>query len=81
MSHVFDEPGIYNVKLSVSDGTYPDECATIVKVHTEETLRTEDKIAVWIDTDIGGNIDDAVCLLLAIRHPQIELVGVSTVRG
>lgn len=81
VSHVFDKPGVYQVKLSVSDGTYPDECTTIVRVHTGETMKTNDKIAIWLDTDIGGDIDDAVCLLLAIRHPQIELVGVSTVRG
>jgi len=38
-------------------------------------------IRVWLDTDIGSDIDDAVALLLAARHPQIELVGVSTVFG
>ncbi len=34
---------------------------------------------VWLDTDIGGDVDDAVALLCAARHPEIELVGVSTV--
>ncbi len=34
---------------------------------------------VWIDTDIGDDIDDAVALLCAARHPGIDLVGVSTV--
>ena len=34
---------------------------------------------VWIDTDVGGDIDDALTLLLAIASPQIELIGVSTV--
>ena len=34
---------------------------------------------VWIDTDIGSDIDDAVALLCAARHPGIRLVGVSTV--
>ena len=36
---------------------------------------------VWIDTDIGDDIDDAVALLVAARHPQLRLVGVSTVYG
>ena len=36
---------------------------------------------VWIDTDIGSDIDDAVALLCAARHPEIEVVGVSTVYG
>lgn len=34
---------------------------------------------VWLDTDIGSDVDDAVALLCAIRHPDIELVGISTV--
>ncbi len=34
---------------------------------------------VWIDTDIGGDIDDALALLLALSSPQLEIVGVSTV--
>lgn len=36
---------------------------------------------VWLDTDIGGDVDDAVALLCALRHEQIQLVGVSTVLG
>lgn len=36
-------------------------------------------VRVWLDTDIGSDVDDAVALLCAIRHPEIELVGVSTV--
>ena len=34
---------------------------------------------LWIDTDVGTNPDDAIALLLAVAHPRIELVGVSTV--
>jgi inosine-uridine nucleoside N-ribohydrolase len=34
---------------------------------------------IWLDTDIGSDVDDAVCLLCAVRHPDIQLVGVSTV--
>lgn len=33
---------------------------------------------LWIDTDVGDNPDDAVALLCAMGHPDIELVGVST---
>ena len=33
---------------------------------------------LWLDTDIGGDIDDALALLLAMACPE-EIVGVSTV--
>ena len=38
-------------------------------------------ISLWIDTDIGDDIDDVVALLVAVRHPELRLVGVSTVFG
>jgi inosine-uridine nucleoside N-ribohydrolase len=37
--------------------------------------------AVWIDTDVGTNPDDAIALLLACAHPRVELAGVSTTGG
>ena len=36
---------------------------------------------IWIDTDIGSDVDDALTLGYALRHPEVELVGVSTVFG
>ncbi len=36
-------------------------------------------LRLWIDTDIGNNVDDAVALLAAVAHPSVGLVGVSTV--
>ncbi len=36
---------------------------------------------LWIDTDIGTDVDDALAIGYALRHPDIELVGVSTVFG
>ncbi|MFP8876115.1 MAG: nucleoside hydrolase [Myxococcota bacterium] len=36
---------------------------------------------VWIDTDIGSDVDDALALAYALRHPKLEVVGVSTVFG
>jgi len=38
-------------------------------------------LRIWVDTDIGGDIDDAVALLCAARHPDLDLIGVSTVYG
>jgi inosine-uridine nucleoside N-ribohydrolase len=36
-------------------------------------------VRIWVDSDIGGNPDDAIALLCALAHPGVELVGVSTV--
>ncbi len=36
---------------------------------------------IWIDTDIGTDVDDALALAHVLRHPDLELVGVSTVFG
>lgn len=36
---------------------------------------------LWIDTDIGDDIDDAVALWVAARRRGVRLVGVSTVYG
>ena len=36
---------------------------------------------IWIDTDLGSDVDDALALAFALRHPKLELVGVSTVFG
>jgi len=34
-------------------------------------------VRLWIDTDVGENPDDAVALLCAAAHPDVDLVGVS----
>ena len=39
-----------------------------------------DKQKVIIDTDIGSDIDDALALLDALRSPELEILGVTTVR-
>jgi len=38
-------------------------------------------VRLWIDTDVGTNPDDAVALLCAAAHSDVDLVGVSTVDG
>jgi purine nucleosidase len=38
-------------------------------------------VRIWIDTDIGSDVDDALALGYVLRHPGFELVGVSTVFG
>ena len=36
---------------------------------------------VLLDTDIGGDIDDAICLAYLLREPQCDLIGITTVCG
>ncbi|WP_346698122.1 nucleoside hydrolase [Catenibacillus scindens] len=36
---------------------------------------------ILLDTDIGGDIDDAICLAYLLKEPRCELVGVTTVCG
>ena len=36
-------------------------------------------VKILIDTDIGGDIDDAVCLAYLLANPECELLGITTV--
>lgn len=40
-----------------------------------------ERIPLILDTDIGSDIDDAVCLSYLLREPRCELLGVTTVTG
>jgi purine nucleosidase len=40
-----------------------------------------ESVKVLLDTDIGSDIDDAVCLSYLLCQPRCELVGVTTVSG
>jgi purine nucleosidase len=36
---------------------------------------------VWVDTDIGDDIDDAFALGLILRSPELKMIGISTAFG
>ena len=38
-------------------------------------------VKVLLDTDIGSDIDDALCLAYLVGRPDCDLVGVTTVTG
>ena len=38
-------------------------------------------VKVLLDTDIGTDVDDAVCLAYLLAHPDCELLGITTVTG
>ena len=40
---------------------------------------TADRLPVIVDTDIGNDIDDAVCLAYLLAQPRCELLGITTV--
>ena len=39
------------------------------------------KQKVWLDTDIGNDIDDAVALAYLLKKPECDLLGITTVTG
>ena len=38
-----------------------------------------DKLKIWLDTDIGSDIDDALALAFLLNRPDCDLLGISTV--
>ena len=36
---------------------------------------------ILLDTDIGGDIDDAICLAYLLKEPGCKLLGITTVCG
>jgi purine nucleosidase len=42
---------------------------------------SQDKVKVLLDTDIGGDIDDALCLAYLLCEPRCDLIGITTVCG
>ncbi len=41
----------------------------------------QDRVPLLLDTDIGSDIDDAVCLAYLLKQPRCELLGITTVTG
>lgn len=42
-------------------------------------MNTAERNMIWLDTDIGTDIDDALALSYLLARPDVELVGISTV--
>ncbi len=72
--HVFSEAGIYQVKLTVSDGQYSDECRAIVRAHTDETLNVPQ---VALDTDQKNEQDDQHYLGYGL-FSELDVLGVNS---
>lgn len=52
--------------------------AVIFKAHAETTASPE---KIIIDTDIGDDVDDAFAVALALRSPELQILGISTTFG
>jgi len=53
--------------------------AVALAIATPAVAAPPKAIPVVVDTDIGGDIDDALALALAVASPELEIVGVTTV--
>src|SRR6201987_976773 len=49
-----------------------------VPLWTQKPTKSSPREKVIIDTDIGDDIDDAFALALALRSPELEILGVTT---
>ncbi|QDU30104.1 Pyrimidine-specific ribonucleoside hydrolase RihA [Anatilimnocola aggregata] len=54
---------------------------TVAQAVAPAKAASSEPIPVIIDTDIGGAIDDAFALGLAIVSPELEILGITTVGG
>jgi len=53
-------------------------CSTLYPPPTHAQVTSPKPEKVIIDTDIGDDIDDAFALALALRSPELEILGVTT---
>lgn len=73
--HIFERAGIYKVRLTVGDGEYEDECMSIVRVHTPETLHVPQ---VVLDTDQKNEQDDQHYLGYGL-FSELDILGVNSI--
>ena len=53
----------------------------LAQVATPSPATASKKAKIVLDTDIGDDIDDAFALALALRSPEIEILGITTAWG
>ncbi|PWN46830.1 nucleoside hydrolase [Violaceomyces palustris] len=61
------------------DSLQPDPMSPLGGVPPLLPPNQPERKAIWLDADPGH--DDAIALLIALHHPDLELLGVSTVAG
>lgn len=75
VEHVFQEPGIRKVSLTVSDGKHKHVGTAIVRVHTPKTLHVPQ---VHLDTDQKNEQDDQHYFGYAL-FSELDVLGVNSV--
>lgn len=60
--------------------TLPSQASLFTFERAEDNMTT-DRIPLIFDTDLGEDIDDLYALYLALFHPQLNVVAVTTVHG
>lgn len=73
--HVFQRPGIYQVKLTVGDGAYEDTAMAIVRAHSEATLHIPQ---LFLDTDQKNEVDDQHYFSYGL-FSHLELLGINSI--
>ena len=64
--------------------SFPDITASsflLVIILMKVLVSTIEQEKILLDTDIGGDIDDAICLSYLLREPRCELLGITSVGG
>jgi inosine-uridine nucleoside N-ribohydrolase len=69
----------YSFSKSGSQGLYLVQVNELPQPRQSNLERIDMK--VLLDTDIGSDIDDAICLAYLLAKPECELLGVTTVSG
>src|SRR5437899_1956051 len=73
--------GLFLVRLLLPILILPVVIAHPALAQTAAAQPTATKTKIILDTDIGDDIDDAFALALALRSPEVELLGVTTAWG
>jgi len=56
-------------------------CAPLQLIAQQSATPAVAKSKIIVDTDIGDDIDDAFALALAMRSPELEILGITTAWG
>jgi acetyl esterase len=75
LSHTFEKPGVYEVRLVAGDGNYTHENTALVRAHGADTL---DIPQLLLDTDQKNEQDDQYYLGYSV-FSELDILGVNSV--